>query len=583
MTTESASSAVGGERASVQGSAHKESAKETVISVIIAFVMAFIFRAFVVEAYVIPTGSMGPTLHGAHMRMQSPQTGYNWAVTPWHFDDLASGGMRTTENFPSAVQGRPGSPIVVHDPMTGQTLTYAAVRRRAGDRILVLKYLYGIQDPERFDVVVFKNPTDPSVNYIKRLIGLPGEQIAVVDGDVYARPAQPSAPGQEWSSGGWKIQRKSERVQKELWQTVYDTHYTPADAGSAGPGGRGFKQPWVGDGWSSDARGVFKTDAPGGGVLRYDTSATWMDGTQVGLLTRALVDWYPYNERWNTGFARQDFFVSDLRVRAGVKPTGNPDSAKVQLLIRARGHEFRGLIEGSRASVQMRLDPKRAGGKESPWTTLAEGVCTLSTTKPSSVEFWHCDQRLELWVDGKLVTHGLSEGCYDWDPEQRVAFATGKSLSTILAENKVVDHPLRDKMLFQPPEVELSVGQATVITRLGLDRDVHYQSSSLQTRLSGPGTQGLGTLPYRTLTLKADQYFCMGDNSPASLDGRYWGLPEAWVSKLMLREGMDVAHQEGVVPGSLLLGKAFFVYFPSTAGDGATWWVPDFGRLRFIQ
>src|SRR3954467_8043856 len=54
--------------------------KETVESILIAFILAFVFRAFVVEAFVIPTGSMAPTLMGAHMRYRCPDCGYGWDV-----------------------------------------------------------------------------------------------------------------------------------------------------------------------------------------------------------------------------------------------------------------------------------------------------------------------------------------------------------------------------------------------------------------------------------------------------------------------------------------------------------------------
>src|SRR5450755_1754045 len=54
--------------------------KETVESILIAFILAFIFRAFVVEAFVIPTGSMAPTLFGAHMRLHCPDCGYTFDV-----------------------------------------------------------------------------------------------------------------------------------------------------------------------------------------------------------------------------------------------------------------------------------------------------------------------------------------------------------------------------------------------------------------------------------------------------------------------------------------------------------------------
>ena len=58
-----------------------------------------------------------------------------------------------------------------------------------GDFIIVKKYAYGIRlpvinkkimetgKPKRGDVVVFKYPVDPKINFIKRLIGLPGDRI----------------------------------------------------------------------------------------------------------------------------------------------------------------------------------------------------------------------------------------------------------------------------------------------------------------------------------------------------------------------------------------------------------------------
>src|SRR5690349_6484536 len=50
--------------------------KDTIESIL----LAFIFRAFVVEAFVIPTGSMAPTLLGAHMRYKCADCGYEFTV-----------------------------------------------------------------------------------------------------------------------------------------------------------------------------------------------------------------------------------------------------------------------------------------------------------------------------------------------------------------------------------------------------------------------------------------------------------------------------------------------------------------------
>lgn len=66
-----------------------------------------------------------------------------------------------------------------------------------GDFIFVNKYAYGLRlpvlnnkvvevgEPERGDVVVFRMPSDPRTNYIKRLVGLPGDQVEVRERRVY--------------------------------------------------------------------------------------------------------------------------------------------------------------------------------------------------------------------------------------------------------------------------------------------------------------------------------------------------------------------------------------------------------------
>ena len=77
-----------------------------------------------------------------------------------------------------------------------------------GDRLFVTKYSYGYskhsfpfspnlfngrifsKNPNRGDVVVFKTPSDNRTDYIKRLIGLPGDNIQFIDGDLYINSNQ---------------------------------------------------------------------------------------------------------------------------------------------------------------------------------------------------------------------------------------------------------------------------------------------------------------------------------------------------------------------------------------------------------
>ena len=53
------------------------------------------------------------------------------------------------------------------------------------DRIVAFRLSYKFSAPERGDIVVFRYPDDRDVLYVKRIIGLPGETVEMVDGTVY--------------------------------------------------------------------------------------------------------------------------------------------------------------------------------------------------------------------------------------------------------------------------------------------------------------------------------------------------------------------------------------------------------------
>lgn len=119
------------EAANVQREPQKKHiVREYAESIIIAIILALVIRTFVVQAFKIPSGSMEDTL-------------------------------------------------------------------AIGDHILVSKFIYGtkipftttrllkIRDPRRGDVIVFEYPEDPSKDFIKRVIGTPGDTVQVINKKVY--------------------------------------------------------------------------------------------------------------------------------------------------------------------------------------------------------------------------------------------------------------------------------------------------------------------------------------------------------------------------------------------------------------
>ncbi len=54
-----------------------------------------------------------------------------------------------------------------------------------GDNLIVDKISYRLHEPKRFDIIVFPSPDEPGRNYIKRIIGLPGESVQIIDSVIY--------------------------------------------------------------------------------------------------------------------------------------------------------------------------------------------------------------------------------------------------------------------------------------------------------------------------------------------------------------------------------------------------------------
>ncbi len=522
--------------------------KETITSIVIAFVVAFVFRGFVLEPFLIPTGSMAPTLMGAHMRFTGPDTAYSWAVGPWSMVDSQT---------PERVQRDPaGGPVVVHDPMSREELREPGVLSRAGDRIFVLKSLYNVFDPRRYEVIVFKNPSNPQENYIKRLVGLPGEQLAIVDGDIFARkiaelpPSAPRGGAESWGDEGWRIARKPERVQHSVWQPVFDSRYTPLT--SLGGGSSSFHSPWQGGkGWEIDGKQIYAFTGSGRTSLAWDPA--W-----------AINDFCPYNETSPRNRQRAFFPVSDVRVGLAIKPGAAGQSVAFDL--RARRQEFRAEISGTRAVLMMRPAPP-TGEADGAWTTVDEK--TLAHEIPAGeftdIEFWHADQTLSLYVRGERVAYAE----YNWTPAHRLESTLGFGVSEAVS-GKPEQAPVATPAAYQPPALRIDFdGGSFDVARVSVARDLFYQPSG-----GSPFQIAFGATPERMPELTPDQFFVCGDNSPASLDARLWDRVDPWIKA-------QVDPTIGVVNRDLLVGRAFFVYFPAPVPVKGLW-MPDFGRLRFI-
>ncbi|MFT7665166.1 MAG: signal peptidase I, partial [Planctomycetota bacterium] len=73
------------------------------------------------------------------------------------------------------------------------------------------KFSFSMRDPERWEVVVFKHPIERSRNMVKRLVGLPGEEIRIEHGDLWVRRSD---------SEDWVIPNRSRDVQDEMWKAI---------------------------------------------------------------------------------------------------------------------------------------------------------------------------------------------------------------------------------------------------------------------------------------------------------------------------------------------------------------------------
>ncbi|MCI0335099.1 MAG: signal peptidase I [Planctomycetes bacterium] len=555
--------------------------RETVESIVIAFVLAFLFRTFEAEAFVIPTGSMAPTLMGRHKDVDCPKCGYRYQVS-------------ASEENPDNRNDRPSDCVAGMCPMCHYVLPMlppdrlpggvpelrlediAFQRSYNGDRILVNKYNYTFAEPQRWDVVVFKFPGDAKVNYIKRLVGLPGETLRIFHGDLFV--------GNETAKedGDFEIAHKPADKVLAMRQLVHDTAYDPAELDAAGwplrwrasanDNGNGWNVEKTDDG--TNVRQTYSVDATGGGEawLRYNHFVpdyyVWQrlaDGNPR-LPTpqhRLITDANPYNGREdrdhldrrvvdsNTSLEIDRFrqglhWVGDLMVEADIEVK----SADGELLL--------DLVEGGRRFT-CRIDLKNGQAR-----LAAEGAPDFAPSAKTNVigpgsyrlAFANFDDQLLLWVDNDVVTF---EGGTAYDAKQ--VFGDRRDIRPETSDDDLGD--------FAPAGIGSRDAKLTV-DRLKVWRDIYYIADDLQRKQNYPNEpvtdfdhpieSWLLDLPTKPslwdrftmrnqaiFPLGEDQFFVMGDNSAESSDARLWrtGTPDA---RYLERR--------------LLIGKALSVYWP---------------------
>lgn len=535
---------------------HQEGLREPVESIFVALILAIIFRAFASEAFIIPTGSMAPTLMGRHKDTRCSECGVHFTLGA--SDELD----RELQQF---LVARVRTAIC---PNCRHTMNVYSEPVFKGDRILVNKFPYEFGEPDRWDVLVFRYPEDPQTNYIKRLVGLPGETVRIQRGDVYARRGE---------QGEFQILRKRDpSKQRILQQLVYDDAHPPRKLLEKGWPERWqsltrAESPEAVNGWSPHAAG-WKTDAdhrkytlapePELQWLRYQhfipTAFDWeavLEGRAPHSLPRPslITDYCGYNTTSGTPNSDPDdhqFWVGDLTLNAVVdiqQVQGADGRLVFELVEGVRRYRVRIDVPSGKA-VLSHTDDFAAEGDDQE-IVLEEAATPITGAGTYRVTLANVDDRVCLWINDRLIPFGAR------------------------AEYLPPADPSPQEADLVPVGIAAS-GLAVTVSQLLLQRDIYYRAESVsndstgysghdsEVQISARDLNEQLTYPaewarlYRERSRAAefppladDEYFVMGDNSPRSQDSRLWPNSRDAVNRPAVKR-------------SALLGKAFFVFWP---------------------
>jgi signal peptidase I len=577
--------------------------RETIESVIIAIVLAFLFRAFEAEAFVIPTGSMAPTLMGRHRDVTCPQCGYQYRS-----------GTSDEEN-------RPWETVATICPICRYTkvLNKEVNPNEAsfsGDRILVSKFAYHIGEPERWDPIVFKFPGNPKINYIKRLIGLPGEKGRIYHGDIYV-----IAPGDSQE----RIARKPPHKLLAMLQVVDDSRYvSPALVQAKWPS-RWFHPKAEGQGakWRSDDPHKYFTDGAGGlSWLRYQhqvpNNEDWeyvmrgdlppdMRGSPPKRNPSLITDFYTYNNNYEMHvadyaqliaeapdryeeFVRDriikndhseklgDHWVGDLALECNVEIANSTGELLLDLV--EGGSHYTCAIDIAAGTAKLSIDDgaRSFSDDEGKQTQHPQAATAVRGPGKYQLRLSNCDDEVLLWVNNSVVRFDV--------PTTYVSPANCQPRVS-------ASDPLGD---LSPAGIGTK-GASFFVERMRILRDIYYIASNAfedyTAALPAPpeklfrspelwdttgAFESRGSWPFE---LDKDQFFPLGDNSPASQDARSWGahIHEAYFGD---EEIMAYSYTPKYVNRDLLIGKALLIYWPH-AWNRPVPFTPNVQRMGVIK
>lgn len=532
----------------------QDTLRETVESIVVAFVLAFLFRTFIAEAFVIPTGSMAPTLFGRHKDVVCAQCGHAYEVG-------ASVEMNDEGNLLMRRITKASCPNCRFEANVFNLPVFK------GDRILVNKFPYELGHPDRWDVCVFKFPEDPERNYIKRMVGLPEETIRIQRGDVYAR--QPGA-------ADFEILRKQDpHKQLAIQIVVADDAHPPHELLALG-----WPERWTGmqtaddssaiAGWipspesaQQDAqRRTYKLQGNDWKWLRYrnlvPTESDWQqvaDGRQPNPSPRPqlVTDYYAYNTFDGMGSDRDLFWVGDLTVggRMVISDVAETDAA-VQFELVEGIRRYR--CEIDLATGQATLSHNDDLNPDGDPVVLATAATPVGGPGTYTFHYANVDDRICLWINGRLIPFGEAAEYRApplADPQDGDLIPVGLAVRGAAAEfsqlkvwrdiyyrAEQIDNGDRDGFADRLSDGESVSEVVAHQLRESLSQPADY--AALYTSKAGP---------IEFAPLQKDEYFVLGDNSPQSQDSRLWSNRRRAVNR-------------HAVPRNAFVGKAFLIYWP---------------------